>query len=203
MMGLLRPLLALLAARMPGELRSRLLRPLGWQVDPSAKIGFSWVSVASLRLGPRARIGHLCVLERLEEVALAERAEIGRGTRVRGSERGEGSLRMGAAAAIAERHFLDAGAGVELGKYANLAGRGTQVWTHHRRRHHPESELERAPVRIGERAYVGSRAVLLPGVELAEGATVAAGAIVSAAAAAECRAGGLLAGNPAQVQADA
>jgi acetyltransferase-like isoleucine patch superfamily enzyme len=110
---------------------------------------------------------------------------------------------MGAAAVIGERHYVDAGAGVELGKYASLAGRGTQVWTHHRRRRHPEREIERAPVRIGERAYIGPRAVLLPGVELAEGVTVAPGAIVSAGAAAECRAGGLLAGNPAQVQADA
>lgn len=202
-MAMLRPLLALIVARLPGELRSRLLRPLGWQVDPSAKIGLSWVSVESLRLGPRARIGHLCAIDRLELAALAERAEIGNGTRVRGTNQGEGSLRMGTAAVIGGEHHLDAGAGVELGTYASLAGRGTQVWTHHRRRRHPERELETAPVRIGERAYVGPRAVLLPGVELAEGVTVAPGAIVSADAAAECRAGGLLAGNPAQVQADA
>ncbi len=201
-MALLRPLLALLVAPLPGELRSKLLGALGWRIDPSAEIGLSWISVESLRLGPRARIGHLCVIDRLEEVAMAERAEIGDRTRVRGTDEGAGGIRMGPAASVGAHHYLDAGAGIELGKYATLAGRGTQIWTHQWRRRHPERELERAPVRIGERAHVGSRAMLLPGVELAQGVTVGAGAIVSAAAAAECRSGGLLAGNPATVQPD-
>ncbi len=110
-MSLLRPLLALLAAPLPGELRSRLLGFVGWQVDPSAEIGLSWVSVRRLRMGPRSRIGSLSVIDHVDEVTLAERARLGSRTRVRGSESAAGSLRMGVAASVADGHHRGVYAG--------------------------------------------------------------------------------------------
>jgi maltose O-acetyltransferase len=51
-----------------------------------------------------------------------------------------------------------------------------------------------APVTIGAGSWIGSRAVIMPGVTIAEGVTVAAGAVVTR----DCEADGLYAGVPAK-----
>jgi maltose O-acetyltransferase len=51
-----------------------------------------------------------------------------------------------------------------------------------------------APVTIGAGSWIGSRAMIMPGVTVAEGVTVAAGAVVTK----DCEADGLYAGVPAQ-----
>ena len=43
----------------------------------------------------------------------------------------------------------------------------------------PEFRSVGAPVSIGDRAFIGARAIILPGVTIGEGAAVAAGAIVT------------------------
>ncbi len=48
--------------------------------------------------------------------------------------------------------------------------------------HDPNSEdfaNRGAPVRIGDRVFIGARAIILPGVTIREGAVVAAGAVVT------------------------
>ncbi len=56
-----------------------------------------------------------------------------------------------------------------------------------------------APVRIGDRVWVGTRAVVLKGVTIGEGAVVAAGTVVTA----DVPAGAVVAGVPARVIASA
>jgi maltose O-acetyltransferase len=51
-----------------------------------------------------------------------------------------------------------------------------------------------APVTIGDGSWIGSRAVIMPGVTIGEGVTVAAGAVVTK----DCEADGLYAGVPAR-----
>jgi len=63
--------------------------------------------------------------------------------------------------------------------------RGQKDWTH----------VERAPVTIGDKAWVGARAIILKGVSVGEGAIVAAGSIVTK----DVPAWTIVAGNPAQV----
>lgn len=50
------------------------------------------------------------------------------------------------------------------------------------------------PIRIGNRCWIGTRAVLLPGVTIGEGCVIAAGAVVSR----DCSPNGLYAGIPAR-----
>ena len=52
-----------------------------------------------------------------------------------------------------------------------------------------------APVRIGDRVWVGTRAVVLKGVTIGDGAVVAAGAVVTS----DVPAGTVVAGVPARV----
>ncbi len=74
--------------------------------------------------------------------------------------------------------FLDGRDGVVLGNNVNLAGE-TAIFT---QEHDPQSSMFDAvggPVTIGDYAFTGSRALILPGVSVGEGAGVAAGAVVT------------------------
>ena len=204
-----RALAAALIARLPaGGLRSRLFAALGWSVDPGAVIGLSWIDVGELRLGPGARIGHGTRIGPLRVLELESRAMVGSRCRIAGRADGAGSARLAEGAAIVAAHFVDAGAGFEMGRFATLAGRGTQVWTHgwtpfagvaggDGADEAGSRSRVAAPVRLAEDVYVGSAAILLPAVELAERVTVGAGAVVGPGAAARCGAGETLLGNPA------
>jgi acetyltransferase-like isoleucine patch superfamily enzyme len=197
----LRAVAALLIARLPAAgLRRNLFALLGWSVDPSAAIGVSWIDCAELTLGVGASVGHGCRLGPLASVTLASRASIGHSCRVAGTATGAGSLELAEGASIVGSHFVDAGAGVVLGRFATLAGRGSQVWTHGWKAFgegdDPRTQAA-APVSLGDDAYVGAGAILLPGVELAERVTVGAGAVVGRGAARRCEPGGTLVGNPA------
>jgi maltose O-acetyltransferase len=55
-----------------------------------------------------------------------------------------------------------------------------------------------APVRIGARAFIGARAIILPGVEIGDDAVVGAGSVVRHSV----PAGAVAAGNPARIIAD-
>ena len=56
-------------------------------------------------------------------------------------------------------------------------------------------EVNPAPVRIEDGAWIGARAILMPGVRIGAGAVVAAGAVVTS----NCEAGGLYGGIPARL----
>lgn len=61
--------------------------------------------------------------------------------------------------------------------------------------HRASYALQCAPVQIGDGAWIGSRATLLPGVTIGAGAVVAAGALVNRQVPADC----LVAGVPARI----
>lgn len=56
-------------------------------------------------------------------------------------------------------------------------------------------DIRPAPVTIGDGAWIGARAILMPGVRIGAGAIVAAGAVVTS----DCEAGGLYGGVPAKL----
>lgn len=58
----------------------------------------------------------------------------------------------------------------------------------------PSTPLKTAPITIGERAFVGLRALILPGVDIAPGTLVGAGAVVAR----DTEPWGIYAGNPAR-----
>lgn len=74
--------------------------------------------------------------------------------------------------------FLDGRRGIRIGANVNIGGH-VQIFT---MEHDPDSDTFAATggeVRIGDLAYVGSRATILPGVVIGRGAVVAAGAVVT------------------------
>jgi acetyltransferase-like isoleucine patch superfamily enzyme len=77
--------------------------------------------------------------------------------------------------------MLDGSGGLEIGSYCSIST-GVHVYTHDTVRwalSGGKQEAERAPVRIGDRTYVGSQAVILKGVTIGERCVVGAGALVT------------------------
>lgn len=87
-------------------------------------------------------------------------------------------LEMAARSTVGQRCFLDARGGIRIGRDASIS-REVAVWTATHIVDDPDFDAALAPVEIGPRAWIGTRATLLPGVSVGEGAVVGAGALVT------------------------
>ena len=85
---------------------------------------------------------------------------------------------------------IDVGAECRIGMGVMLLTSGHELGPHERR----GGELASAPIRIGDGCWIGSRAVVLPGVTVGDGCVIAAGAVVRA----DCAPDTLYAGVPAR-----
>lgn len=125
-------------------------------------------------------------------------------------ERADAAIRIGSRSQIGGRTLLDASDRIEIGddvlvsfdvlitdndshslRFSERArdvadwSAGRKDWTH----------VARAPVRIGDKSWIGARAIVLKGVTVGEGAMVGAGSVVTR----DVPAWTLVAGNPARV----
>ena len=74
--------------------------------------------------------------------------------------------------------LLDGRMGLRIGSNVNIS-EGVAIFTLEHDPNSPEFASRGAEVRIGDRVFVGARALILPGVTVGEGAVVAAGAVVT------------------------
>ncbi|MEB3195879.1 MAG: acyltransferase [Candidatus Sericytochromatia bacterium] len=89
-----------------------------------------------------------------------------------------GRLSIGAGSNIDSDAHLDARGGLVIG--ANVAtGPAVMFLTADHAPQSPDFAGRLRPIRIGDRAWLGARATILPGVNVGEGAIVAAGAVVA------------------------
>ena len=87
------------------------------------------------------------------------------------------------------RHYrITTGSDVSIGPEASILTLGHDPQS-------PEFDLRGGEVTIGDRVWIGYRALVLPGVTIGEGAVVAAGAVVTKSV----EAYSIVAGNPARV----
>jgi maltose O-acetyltransferase len=103
------------------------------------------------------------------------------------------NLVIGSDCFINQDCVFDATGPIVIGDRVSL-GQGVLITTSAHATDQPEQRagrLEPKPVRIGDGAWVASRAVILPGVHVAEGAVVCAGAVVTGAVPAHTMVGGV------------
>lgn len=172
---------------LPWSLRRPLLRSfLGYQIDPTARIGYSVVAASKLVMGADARIGSLTFVKGLEELVLEEGAILGNLNWVTGLPRTSQyfhdqldrrpALFIRRHAAVTHRHLLDCTDTIEVGAFATFGGWGSQILTHSI---DVEDCRQRcAPVRIGEYAFIGTRSVFLKGSSLPGFSILAAGSVL-------------------------
>lgn len=95
---------------------------------------------------------------------------------------------------------IDGSGGLRIGSGCDISC-GAQIYTHSTARRcvsgRAMPDIDRAPVRIADRVFIGANAVVQMGVSIGEGAVVAAGAVVTRDVAAYT----LVAGVPARVAA--
>jgi acetyltransferase-like isoleucine patch superfamily enzyme len=92
-----------------------------------------------------------------------------------------GNVTVGAGTWIGPFVMLDGSGGLDIGASCSIST-GVHIYTHDTIRwalSGGKHEPERAPVRIGERTYVGSQAVVLKGVTIGNHCVVGAGALVT------------------------
>ena len=176
---------------LPWRLRRNALRLFfGYEIDPSAKIGLSLISVGMLRMGPRARVGHLTRVKGLRELSIGEAASLGNLNWVTAVPSGHPvfftsdvdrnpSLVIERHAAITHRHLIDCTDRVVVGEFSTVAGWRSQILTHaidvRLSRQSAES------ISIGRYCFVGTGVVILKGACLPDYSILSAGSVLASA----------------------
>jgi maltose O-acetyltransferase len=106
-------------------------------------------------------------------------------------------LRIGKGTTIGKNVTLDARMGITIGEQVNVSSEAA-IWTLQHDPMAPEFRSTGGPVIIGDRAWISTRAIILPGVTVGEGAVIAAGAVVTKDVAQHT----MVAGVPAKFIAD-
>ena len=90
------------------------------------------------------------------------------------------NLKIGKGSIIGDCVILDSRHGIVFGENVNVST-GVWIWTAQHDYNSPTFGCDNkcGEVRIGDRAWLGSRVVVLPGVTIGEGAVVASGAVVT------------------------
>ena len=187
----MRTLLLALSTLLPWPLRRRvLIRWFGFEIDPSASIGLSWVFPGRLVMAAGSRIGHLTVCKNLGGVFLGERASVGNLCWITGFPPGPSrhfahqperrpELHVGAHSAITHRHLIDCTATVTIGPFTTFAGFQSQILTHSIDL--AASRQSSAPVTIGAYCFVGTNCVLLGGATLPDRSVLGAKSLLNKA----------------------
>jgi acetyltransferase-like isoleucine patch superfamily enzyme len=182
-------LIALLMLVLPPSLRAELGRKvLGWDIDPTARIGRSLIMVKHVTMGPESSIGPFNVIRGLDELRLGRGATIAsrnfiqahpiaREVLARQQQKHDPSLILGEWSKLTVGHEIDASDRVEIGDHAGLVGYRCQILTH-------SLDLVRdiqitSPVAIGEHSAVMSGCILLSGTTVPARSIVSAGSVVT------------------------
>ncbi len=87
------------------------------------------------------------------------------------------NIKIGRNSIIGNGCLLDGRRGLEIGSNVNISS-GVWIWSLHHDVQSPEFSVAGGKVSIGNRAWLGSRCTILPGVTIGEGSVIAAGAVV-------------------------
>lgn len=158
---------------LPWGLKRRWLRAcFGYELHPTARIGFAWIMPRRLVMEAGTSIGHLTVCKGLDRLHLKAHSSIGRGNWITGFPsdnpgffahqiRRQPELVLGEHSAITNRHLLDCTSAVTIGRFTTVAGFQSQILTHSIDL--AASRQDSAPVRLGDYCFVGTNCVLLGG----------------------------------------
>jgi acetyltransferase-like isoleucine patch superfamily enzyme len=173
---------------LPWRLKRLLLTwMLGYQLDPSARIGHAVVAAASVRMGKGAHIGHLTVCRGLKLLEIGDHGRIGNLNWITGdgdnplpsarsNSKAEPILRVGTHSAITPRHYIDCSDRIEIGAFTTVAGVRSQFLTHSIDLRACRQQAE--PITIGDNCFIGTGCIVLSGAKLPDFSVLAAGSVL-------------------------
>lgn len=163
---------------MPWALKRRILNTwFGYEIHPSARIGFAWIFPKKLVMQERSKIAHFSIAIHLDHVKLGTYASIGRSNWITGFPTSSASrhfthqqgkrkseLIIGDHSAITKNHHIDCTNSIILGKFVTIAGYRSQFLTHSI--NIEEGRQDSYPIHIGDYCFVGTNSVVLGGAKL-------------------------------------
>jgi serine acetyltransferase len=192
----------LLLMLLPSWLKVVVLRFLGHEIGRDVRIGYSYLDIDTIVLKDGTRIGHLNYFKNLRGLTMLEGARIGGYcnwfTATAANDEGNpqfGTLQIGRGSNMTGRHYFDLQDGIVIGDETLIAGFGSVFLTH---TYTPDRRNVNAPIRVGDRCYVGSRTIFLPGTAVGPCCFIGAGAVITKDFSSES--GVLIAGNPARIK---
>jgi acetyltransferase-like isoleucine patch superfamily enzyme len=180
----------------PCEFKNALYRRgLGYRIGKKVRIGASWLFVERADLSDGVFIGKGNIIKGISSLVLGEGVFIGHFNRMVAHPGLYGmrpALKVGERTTITRDHFFDLTDSIEIGAGVVIGGTGSQFWTHG---FDVERNRIQGEILIGDRCYVGSRALFNLGVQLGPETVIGAGAVVSRSFP---DGGCFVAGNPAR-----
>ncbi len=170
------------------DLRSRLNRRVAVPV-----VGFlrTWVLNVVISNVPCSAVRN-AYYRQVCGISIGEGTEIWSGVRFTGGAMNRVSI--GAHCSIPHYAFFVAGESISIGNHV-VFGHAVELYTSDHDPDDPGFSRRDAPIEIHDRAWLGSRAVILKGVTIGEGAVVAAGSVVTR----NVQPFTIVGGNPARV----
>lgn len=156
--------------------RWALTRFFGFDIHPTAYIGFSWIFPHKLIMEENTRIEHLNTAIHLDRIWMKKNALIDRGNWITGHSTKIASkhfqhqtnrlaeLILGESASVTKNHHLDCTNQISIGAFSTIAGYNSQFLTHSIDL--LDNRQGSAPIRIGDYTFVGTNVVVLGGAEL-------------------------------------
>jgi acetyltransferase-like isoleucine patch superfamily enzyme len=200
----MRRALPLLMIFLPQKLKHLIARRvLGWDIHPTAFIGRSLILANKVTMGPHSSIGPFNVFRDIDELRMAEGANISARNWVIGvppesvlylkNPNRDPSLVMGRYAMITVGHEIDVADRVELADHAAVAGFGSAILTHSLNL--VTDKFVTGKVRIGEYGVLMSGCTMQNGTSIPDRSIVSAGSVVATKLRAERT---FYRGNPAE-----
>lgn len=185
---MIKRLASLLVVPLPWRLKRWLLaRVWGYELAPTAYIGWSYIFPGHLVMRDGAYIGHLNVAIHLARMECGAYSVIGRSNWITGhpvdgahfSHRAgrDPSFNLGDHAALTKSHLVDCTDRVEIGAFTTVAGYQSQFITHGIDL--IESRQDCQPIRIGAYCLVGSRVTVIGGAVLPDRSQLAAASLLN------------------------
>jgi acetyltransferase-like isoleucine patch superfamily enzyme len=191
-------------ALLPSKFPHLFLKILGHKISWKSKIGFSILLVDKLELNNFSSIGHFnfikvtslkmdkgSIIKNLNYfkgpimVCLGDKSIIGRLNKfTRGFSSvtyGKSSLTLGAGTGITYSNFLDLTCSITFGNHSQVAGMGSQFWTHGYV--HAKEGVDRiivyGDITIGNNVYIGTSCLFNPGVSVANAINIGGNSSIS------------------------
>lgn len=160
-----------------------------FNIDSSAKIGYSFIFPGALNMKKNSKIGHFNVIKGVAEVSIGVSGSIGSLNWISGFPIGTQSahfsdqinrspkLVIGDHAAITNRHLIDCTDSVIIGQFSTFAGFRSQILTHSVSI--GESRQRSGPVVIGDYTFVGTGSIILSDSSLPNFSVLGAGSVLN------------------------
>lgn len=186
----MKKIIAFFLILLPMRLKLFFYRKLfGYDLDRTARIGFSFIMPKSLSMQKNSKIGHMNVIKGLTKISMGESSSIGNLNWVSGFSEDIKSehfsdqvsrspeLIIGDHSAITNRHLIDCTDKVSIGRFSTFAGFRSQILTHSISI--SDARQRSGAVSIGDYAFIGTASVILPNSALPNFSVLGAGSVLN------------------------